>query len=80
MLETITEDDLRAVVTKLVALAKAGNLGAAKLLFDRVLGKIVAIEEPPASWTPEQRAAKTAGIVERIRRLRQADNPEPRLA
>ena len=80
MLSTVTEDDMAAVVTKLVALARGGDVPAIKLLLDRILGKIVAIEEPPASWTPEQRAAKTAGIVERIRRLRQADNLEPRLA
>ena len=76
MLEAITEDDVRAdvkaVVGKLVALAKGGDVAAIKLLFDRVLGKVVAIEEPPVGWTPEQRAAKTAEIAERIRRLRLA--------
>ena len=80
MLSAVTEDDVKAVVGKLVALAKGGDVPAIKLLFDRVLGKVVAIEELPVSWTPEQRAAKTAEIAERIRRLRQADNPEPRLA
>ena len=72
MLEAITEDDVRAVVTKLVALAKDGDLKASALLLDRVCGKVVAIEEPPVGWTPEQRAAKTAEIAERIRRLRLA--------
>ena len=77
MLSAVTEDDMKAVVGKLVALAKDGDVSAIKLLLDRVLGKVVAVEEPPVS-SPE-RAAKIAEIVERIRRERQADNPEPRL-
>ena len=72
MLEAITEDDVRAVVTKLVALAKDGDLKASALLLDRICGKVVTVEEPPVGWTPEQRAAKTAEIAERIRRLRLA--------
>ena len=78
MLSAVTEDDVKAGVGKLVLLAKGGDVAAIKLLFDRVLGKVVAIEEPPVS-SPE-RAAKIAEIAERIRRLRLADNPEPRLA
>ena len=78
MLSAVSEDDVTAVVGKLVELAKGGDVPAIKLLFDRVLGKVVAVEEPPVS-SPE-RAAKIAEIAERIRRLRQADNPEPRLA
>ena len=77
MLSAVTEDDVKAVVGKLVALAKGGDVTAIKLLLDRVCGKVVAVEEPPAS-SPE-RAAKIAEIVERIRRLRPADNHEPRL-
>ena len=78
MLSAVTEDDVKAVVGKLVALAKDGDVPAIKLLFDRVLGKVVAVEEPPVS-SPE-RAAKIAELAERIRRLRPADNHEPRLA
>lgn len=78
MLSAVTEDDVKAVVGKLVLLAKGGDVAAIKLLFDRVLGKVVTVEEPPVS-SPE-RAAKIAEIVERIRRARLADNPEPRLA
>ena len=78
MLSAVTEDDVKAVVGKLVLLAKDGDVSAIKLLLDRVLGKVVAVDEPPAS-SPE-RAAKIAVIAERIRRLRLADNPEPRLA
>ena len=78
MLSAVSEDDMKAVVGKLVALAKDGDVPAIKLLFDRVLGKVVTVDEPPAS-SPE-RAAKIAEIVERIRRARLADNSEPRLA
>ena len=51
MLEAISEDDVRAIVTKLISLAKAGNLGAAKLLLDRTIGK-VSVGEPPAGDEP----------------------------
>jgi hypothetical protein len=36
MLEAIDDDDLRAIVSKIVEKAKAGDLVAAKLIFDRV--------------------------------------------
>jgi hypothetical protein len=36
MLEAIGDDDLRAIVAKIVEKAKAGDLVAAKLIFDRV--------------------------------------------
>ena len=38
MLSAVTEDDVKAVVGKLVALAKGGDVAAIKLLFDRVHG------------------------------------------
>ena len=73
MLEGISEDDVRAVVTKLVALAKAGNLGAAKLLLDRTLGK-VSVGEPPAGGDePDSTTAierDMLAITARIERLR----------
>ena len=80
LLSAVSEDDMRAVVGKLVALAKDGDVPAIKLLFDRVLGKVVVIEEPPVSHTPKQMAEKKAELSERIRRLRLADNHEPRSA
>ena len=72
MLAAVSEDDMKATIGKLVEMAKGGDVAAIKLLFDRVLGKVVTVEEPPVGWTPEQRAAKTAEIAERIRRLRLA--------
>ena len=67
LLSAVTEDDMRAVVGKLVTMAKGGDVPAIKLLLDRVLGKVVAIEEPPASCTPEKMAEMKAALAERIR-------------
>lgn len=39
VLEAVTADDLRAVIGKLLERAKAGELGAVEILFDRVFGK-----------------------------------------
>ena len=40
--EAVTDDDLRAVVAKLVELAKGGDLAAIRELLDRTIGKPVA--------------------------------------
>jgi len=40
MLERVTPDDIAAVVEALVNKAKAGDTAAAKLLFDRVFGRV----------------------------------------
>jgi hypothetical protein len=39
LLEALTDDDLQAVVGKLVEMAKGGELAAIRELFDRTLGK-----------------------------------------
>ena len=39
ILEAVSDDDLRAVVAALLERARAGDLAAIKLLFDRVLGR-----------------------------------------
>ena len=39
LLDNVTDDDFQAVVTKLVAMAKAGDLTAIRELFDRTMGK-----------------------------------------
>ena len=41
LVEAVTEDDLRQVVTKLVELAKGGDLAAIRELLDRTMGKPV---------------------------------------
>ena len=42
MLSAVTEDDMKAVVAKLVELAKGGDVPAVGLLLNRLLGKVVA--------------------------------------
>ena len=39
LLETVTPEDMKAVVVKLVELAKGGDLAAAKIIIDRTCGK-----------------------------------------
>ncbi len=41
MLEAVSEEDMRDILCKLVELAKAGNVPAAKEVLDRCLGKIL---------------------------------------
>ena len=45
MLDAVTDDDLRAVVSRLVELAKAGELPAIREFLDRVLGKSISSVE-----------------------------------
>jgi hypothetical protein len=56
LLNAVTEDDLKTVVTKLVELAKGGNLAAMKLLLDRCCGKSFVDRlpnpKPPTSGLP----------------------------
>ena len=76
MLSAVTEDDVKAVVGKLVALAKDGDVPAIKLLFDRVLGKVVAIVEPAISpITVENFAERKAALIARAERLEQRLTP-----
>jgi hypothetical protein len=42
LMESVTDEDMRAVVRTLVTLAKAGDVAAIKLLFDRLLGRVAA--------------------------------------
>jgi hypothetical protein len=39
LLESVTDDDLRAVVAKLIEMAKGGDLAATRELLDRLVGK-----------------------------------------
>jgi hypothetical protein len=39
LLNAVTEDDVKEIVRKLVSLAKSGDTVAARILFDRVLGR-----------------------------------------
>ena len=42
LLDAVTDDDLRAVIAKLVEMAKGGDLAAIRELLDRMIGKPVA--------------------------------------
>ena len=44
MLSAVTPDDIREIISVLVSLAKAGDLTAAKIVLDRVLGSPVPID------------------------------------
>ena len=61
MLEAVTEEDMGAILAKLVELAKAGNVPAAKEVLDRCLGRTLEadllerleqLEEALAARTP----------------------------
>lgn len=39
MLGAVTDDDMEAIVSKLIALARSGNVPAAKEVLDRTLGR-----------------------------------------
>lgn len=41
MLAAVSEDDMRAILTKLVELAKDGHVPAAREVLDRCLGKVL---------------------------------------
>ncbi len=54
LLDAISPEDLRAIVTKLVQQAKQGDVQAAREVLDRCLGKSVqSIEGPPIYMVPE---------------------------
>ena len=44
LMQAVKPGDLRAVILKLVELGKGGDVAAAKLLFDRVLGPAVEVD------------------------------------
>ncbi len=48
MIAAVSVDDLRAIVSKLVKLAVAGNVQAAREIFDRVLGRVKLAEDDAA--------------------------------
>lgn len=65
LLDAVTPNDVRDIATKLVTLAKGGDLAAMKLVLDRTVGKkfVEQIESPP---TLEE---TKAWLRERINRL-----------
>jgi hypothetical protein len=63
MLDSVTDDDLKQVVAKLVEMATGGDLAAIRELFDRTLGKSVAGVE--ASQLQQTLAVPVLGPAER---------------
>ncbi len=60
LMSAVSDDDLRAIVSRLVKKAKAGDVMAAREVLDRLLGKAkvaVAIEPEPQRTPDEIRAA-----------------------
>jgi hypothetical protein len=77
LIDAVSEQDIRDVATKLVERAKAGDVDAARLLFDRLLGKPVmpvAVKTEPAD---EIRTVETVTLNQAIEQLKRA-TPEER--
>ena len=82
MLEAVSEDDMRAVVLKLVELAKEGDLKAIDLLLTRTLGKadggpLVAVQMNQQANGPGASPGRAAAIFERLRAARGEAPSEP---
>jgi len=68
--EALTPDDLRAVIRKLHELAIDGDVSAARVVLDRVVGKSKHEVAGPPAWTFEAQAMGTArGRAAAIRSL-----------
>lgn len=75
MLDAVTPDDMRAVVRKLVELAKGGDLKAIDLLLNRTLGKadggpLLAVQMNQQANGPGASPGMTAAIMARLRAAR----------
>ena len=58
LLDAVTDDDLQAIVSKLVEMAKGGDLRAMKEVLDRTLGK-----SPAAVWLDVSAHDDVCGIL-----------------
>lgn len=69
-LAAVSDDDLRAVVAKLLELAKGGDLAAIRELLDRLLGKAAALIEIQGAVeldaTPDDRRQRLAELTQRL--------------
>ena len=59
LLETVTEEDMKAVAAQLVAMARGGNLPAIKELIERTLGRPVEADLLERLEQLEQHLART---------------------
>ncbi len=77
LLDSVTAADMQDVVKKLVALAKDGNVQAAKLLFSYTVGKPQPAPEPDRMDVDEWEGyQETAGMKKEVAELTEAGTPE----
>ena len=69
LVEAVTEQDIAEVVASLVKAAKSGDIPAAKLLFDRVIGKCSVLDEPAGKPDDigRNRVLEMIALAERVR-------------
>ena len=80
MLSAVSDQDIADVTQKLIALAKGGDVSAAKLLFDRCMGKptvpqqtpTIAVQQNVQLSQPGDGRRLAQAVVARIRAERQA--------
>ncbi len=77
LLDAITEDDIKAVILKLIDLAKSGNIAATKLLLDRCLGKPAVDQPPPMPKRVGFNPRRVLAIAARLREVRARAGAEP---
>jgi hypothetical protein len=76
-LHAVSENDVADVVRMLLEKAKAGNLPAAKLLFQYTVGKPApAVEPDRMSFDEWQRLSETVGVAGSIRAIAKAGEPD----
>lgn len=89
LLEAVTPADIAEVVASLVTQAKAGDIAAAKVLFDRCLGRVALADigshsdkEPQAGWWEgiQQAQARQQAILSSPRAIELACDLEEELA
>lgn len=77
LLEEITDDDIQAVVRKLIEMSKTGNLQAAKLLLSYAIGKPTPAPNPDHVEIDEwQYFEKTAAMSDTVDKVVRSTEPE----
>lgn len=79
LVEAVTEQDIADIVSALVKAAKSGDIPAAKLLFDRCIGKCSVLDEPAAAKPDDigrNRILEMIALAERVRSKRRGNNAD----
>ena len=71
--DAVTQADVVEIVRALVQRAKEGDTQAAKILLDRLYGKVTVTQKRASTGTAEARRAKTLKIIERLSSLEVLD-------